>query len=91
MDGLKFRRKLRIRRYELGDALTDETPVFVEIKQRIDRVTQKRRVSLPYAEALRLCNDRQIPEHQPGDETILEGNARFVVAVQFAPGKHRAL
>ena len=51
VDGLKFRRKLRIRLY--GDSLTNETPVFVEIKQRLDRVTQKRRIILPYAEALR--------------------------------------
>lgn len=72
VDGIKFRRKLRIRRYEAGEALTDEALVFVEIKQRIDRVTQKRRAILPYREALRLCNDRQIPEHQAGDEAVID-------------------
>jgi SPX domain protein involved in polyphosphate accumulation len=72
VDGIKFRRKLRIRRYETGEALTDEAPVFVEIKQRIDRVTQKRRVILPYRDALRLCNDRQIPEHEAGDGAIID-------------------
>jgi len=71
-DGLKFRRKLRIRRYETGEVLTDETPVFLEIKQRIDRVTQKRRAILPYDEALRLCNDRQIPDHAPDDKAVIE-------------------
>jgi hypothetical protein len=71
-DGLKFRRKLRIRRYETSEVLTDETPVFLEIKQRIDRVTQKRRAILPYGEALRLCNDRQIPDHAPDDKAVIE-------------------
>jgi len=72
LDGIKFRRKLRIRLYETGELLTDETPVFVEIKQRVDRVTQKRRASLPYSQALRLCNDRQIPDHAPEDKAIIE-------------------
>jgi SPX domain protein involved in polyphosphate accumulation len=72
VDGIKFRRKLRIRRYETGEALTDEGTVFVEIKQRIDRVTQKRRVMLPYREALRLCNDRQIPNHEASDKTVID-------------------
>ena len=48
MDGLKFRRKLRIRRYETGEMMTEASPVFVEIKQRVDRVTQKRRALLSY-------------------------------------------
>jgi hypothetical protein len=56
LDGIRFRRKLRLRRYETGEILTEETPVFLEIKQRVDRVTQKRRAVLPYREALRLCN-----------------------------------
>jgi len=71
-DGLKFRRKLRIRRYETNEVFTDESPVFLEIKQRYDRITQKRRAVLPYHEALRLCNDRQIPDHRPGDKALLE-------------------
>jgi hypothetical protein len=72
LDGLKVRRKLRIRWYETGEVLTEETPVFLEIKQRVDRVTQKRRAYLPYGEALRLCNDRQVPDHTPEDEAIIE-------------------
>jgi hypothetical protein len=71
-DGVKFRRKLRIRRYETSEVFTDETPVFLEIKQRIDRVTQKRRAVLPYSAALRLCHDRQIPDHAPEDKAIIE-------------------
>ncbi len=70
--GIRFRRKLRLRRYENDETLTEETPIFVEIKQRVDRVTQKRRAKLLYGEALRLCNDRQIPEHDPEDKAVIE-------------------
>ncbi len=76
--GLRFRRKLRLRRYEGGEALTagetltEETPIFVEIKQRVDRVTQKRRAVLPYGAALRLCNDRQLPACAPEDRAVIE-------------------
>ena len=70
--GIKFRRKLRIRYYENGDVMTEETSVFVEIKQRIDRVTQKRRVALPYLNALQLCNDRVLPEFDQKDQAIIE-------------------
>jgi SPX domain protein involved in polyphosphate accumulation len=72
MDGIRFRCKLRIRCYETDEVFTEETPVFVEIKQRVDRVTQKRRAILPYSQALCLCNDRQIPEYAPEDKAIIE-------------------
>ena len=77
-DGLKFRRKLRIRRYGTDELFTDESPVFLEIKQRYDRVTQKRRTVLPYREALRLCNDRQMPEHGSSDRALVEEVYAFV-------------
>lgn len=56
IEGLRFRRKLRIRHYGTGDDLTAQSRVFVEIKQRVNRVTQKRRVALPYRDALLLCS-----------------------------------
>jgi len=71
MDGVRFRRKLRIRHYEQGKPLSEDTPVFVEVKQRLDRVTQKRRLRLPYREALRLCNQRERPACDPQDEPVL--------------------
>src|SRR3546814_1312404 len=46
----------RSRHYGTADDLTPESDVFVEIKQRVNRVTQKRRVSLPYRDALALCS-----------------------------------
>ena len=85
VDGVKFRRKLRIRRYETGKTLLPETPVFVEIKQRIDRVTQKRRVILPYADALRLCNQREIPEHAPDDRATIEEIYAFTWQYNLRP------
>jgi len=85
VDGVKFRRKLRIRRYETGDVFTDETPVFLEIKQRFDRVTQKRRAVLPYRDALRLCNDREIPDHGPDDQALIEEIYAFLWQYNLRP------
>lgn len=73
VDGVKFRRKLRIRRYVCESQLTENTPVFVEIKQRLDRVTQKRRAILSYGDALRMCNGREFPEtFAPEDKSLIE-------------------
>ncbi len=70
--GLRFRRKLRIRKYETDEPMTEKTPVFLEIKQRVDRVTQKRRVVLNYSDALRLCNDRKLPESSNENHATLD-------------------
>lgn len=72
VEGIKFRRKLRIRHYEGRAALTPETQVFVEIKQRLNRATQKRRVLLPYRDALKLCDHRTVSDHVPGDRAVIE-------------------
>lgn len=72
MDGVRFRRKLRIRHYEDGQPLRGESIVFLEIKQRIDRVTQKRRVPLSYEEALRFCNNRERPDGEAQDKSLLD-------------------
>ena len=85
MNGIKFRRKLRIRRYETGDVLTEESLVFLEIKQRIDRVTQKRRILLPYGDALLLCNDRQIPNSSPNDKAVIEEMFAFLWQYNLRP------
>lgn len=62
VEGIKSRKKLRIRHYESKHELTDDSPVFVEVKQRIDKIIQKRRLKLPYKDALLLCNERVMPE-----------------------------
>jgi SPX domain protein involved in polyphosphate accumulation len=86
VDGVKFRRKLRIRHYECETPLTEDTPVFVEIKQRLDRVTQKRRIILPYRDALLLCNDRQLPGNcSPGDAPVIEEIYAFLWHYNLSP------
>jgi hypothetical protein len=55
VDGLKFRRKLRVRVYPGDDIRTVKTG-FVEIKQRMNRTVQKKRIVLPLPEAMALCN-----------------------------------
>ncbi|WP_137725753.1 polyphosphate polymerase domain-containing protein [Prescottella subtropica] len=61
IEGLRFRRKLRLRLRLYGQPAdcTDDTPVQVEIKQRVDRVTQKRRITLPYSIAQRWLNGHE--------------------------------
>jgi hypothetical protein len=72
IEGIRFRRKLRIRHYGLPAELTADTPVWVEIKQRVNRVTQKRRARLPYAEAVALCGGEERPGSEPGDAAVVE-------------------
>jgi SPX domain protein involved in polyphosphate accumulation len=55
IEGLKFRRKLRIRAYP-GSGLEDQGAVMVEIKQRINKTVQKRRLKLPLDKAYELCS-----------------------------------
>ncbi len=72
INGIRVRRKLRIRWYENENRLTDESIVFVEIKQRVDRVTQKRRIRLSYKDALLFCNEGIIPPHKAEDKKIID-------------------
>ena len=67
LDGEKYRRKLRFRRYEDG---TDN--VFVEIKQRIDRTVQKRRTLWSLERTLALFDQGEI-------DTALEYDVRDAV------------
>ncbi len=51
VEGHKVRRKVRVRVY--GDQVIDpETPAFVEIKARTDKLMAKRRARMPYAQAI---------------------------------------
>jgi SPX domain protein involved in polyphosphate accumulation len=85
VDGVKFRRKLRIRCYDECQSLTEDSPVFVEIKQRVSRVTQKRRAVLPYAAALQLCNDRLLPEHDSQDKAVVDEIHSFLWQYNLRP------
>lgn len=58
VEGHRFRRKVRLRVY--GDqAVSSETPCFVEIKQRINKTLQKKRAVLPYTVGSTLCGTGQ--------------------------------
>lgn len=85
VEGLRFRRKLRIRHYGDRASVTDDTPVFVEIKQRVNRVTQKRRVRLPYHLARRLCDDREMVPHDPAQRAFLEEVLALVIENDLRP------
>ena len=61
IEGIRFRRKVRIRIYGEPASIDDDTESFVEIKQRTNRVTQKRRVPLPYRYARMLCAGQPVP------------------------------
>jgi SPX domain protein involved in polyphosphate accumulation len=54
IEGIRFRRKVRVRIYP-GDDITKVTMGSIEIKQRINKTVQKRRLELPLAQAERLC------------------------------------
>jgi hypothetical protein len=51
IDGHRNRRKVRVRVYG-QETVTSETPAFLEVKQRVDKRMCKRRVALPYAQAV---------------------------------------
>jgi len=66
IEGLKDRRKLRVRRY------ADSSHGFVEIKHRTDRTLQKRRARLPLTtiyESFRGSEDRRIWQ-EPGEDAV---------------------
>ncbi|GIF44008.1 polyphosphate polymerase domain-containing protein [Actinoplanes xinjiangensis] len=85
IEGLKFRRKLRIRHYGDRDDVGDDTEVHVEIKQRVNRVTQKRRVALPYHRARELCDGRRMIEHEPGQAAFLEEVLGLISVLDLRP------
>ena len=89
IEGLKFRRKLRIRRYgETGGAdepISADAMVAVEIKQRVNRVTQKRRVMLPYHLALDLCDRHQHIEYPGADQSFIDEVLDLVIRLQLRP------
>ncbi len=78
LDGLKFRRKLRLRVYP--DAQDRVSRGMVEIKQRINRTVQKRRIELVLPAAEALCRGERPPgELDELDEQVV-GEVRYLVA-----------
>jgi SPX domain protein involved in polyphosphate accumulation len=60
IEGLKYRRKVRLRVYPAG-GIESTTHAAVEIKQRINKTVQKRRLSLPLEQAEALCSGELEP------------------------------
>ncbi|MFJ8112379.1 polyphosphate polymerase domain-containing protein [Streptomyces sp. NPDC096132] len=85
IEGLKFRRKLRLRHYGDLDGVTDESPVCVEIKQRVNRVTQKRRITLPYQVARRLCDGKEMVEHSLRESAFIQEVLELIVRLNLQP------
>ncbi len=71
IEGVKFRRKLRFRRYG------DSRDVFIEVKQREDRTVQKRRLRWPADRVQRVFGEG-------GDAVDWEGVAGDPVATEVA-------
>jgi hypothetical protein len=85
IEGLRFRRKLRIRHYGDRSTITDDSLVHVEIKQRVNRVTQKRRVALPYRLARDFCDRREMVAHHPDQRAFLEEVLELVCGLDLRP------
>jgi len=86
VEGLKFRRKLRVRIYP-GDDIRGVTRAFAEIKQRYNRTVQKRRVRLPLADAEALCAGDLDPHDfkDPLDAAAASEMLYMVRAMQLRP------
>ncbi len=75
VEGIKFRRKLRFRRYG------DSADVYLEIKQRIDRTVQKRRVRWPLQRAVRaMRSSHQLDCELRADSQAVTSEASFLFA-----------
>ena len=83
--GNSYRRKLRVRIYGDGTGQPPRT-AMVEIKQRLGRTTQKRRVVVPLDEALRICEARSTWDwDDAADRAVAEEIRCLVLALALRP------
>lgn len=78
IEGIKFRRKLRLRIYP-ENPITNTVNGMVEIKQRINRTVQKKRLKMPLDAAHRLCTTGKMSDGFEMDSL----DAQVVSEVQF--------
>lgn len=88
IEGHRFRRKVRARVY--GDQVVrPDTTCFVEIKQRINKTVQKKRVILPYSSAVALCGGLTDSIKTDGmnstDQTVVEEIQYLQNVLQLQP------
>jgi SPX domain protein involved in polyphosphate accumulation len=85
IEGIKFRRKLRLRIYP-GEEISRTPSAMVEIKQRINRTVQKRRLQLPLAEAERLCRGQLERDDLDAEDRQVAAEVQHMVhAMDLAP------
>ncbi len=65
IDKPDYKEKLRLRSYGVPDV---QTTAFIELKKKYDSVVYKRRMSMPYGEALRGLESGNLPDTQIGRE-----------------------
>lgn len=88
VDGLRYRRKLRLRIYAEAD-IERTSQAMVEIKQRTNRTVQKRRIELPLATAEALCSGsvglRDLGALDDLDQEVASEVLYLVSAMHLAP------
>ena len=85
LEGHEFRRKVRVRVYG-EDQVTPDTLVFLEIKQRLNRALEKRRVQLPHQMTTSLQHlDRHFDAFSADDRVVLEEVCYLANALQLRP------
>ncbi|HUT78414.1 MAG TPA: polyphosphate polymerase domain-containing protein [Polyangia bacterium] len=95
VEGIKFRRKLRLRIYP-GDDIERTKTGMVEIKQRINRTVQKRRLELPLEQAELLCagdlerDDLDVLDQQVASEVQYLVHAMHLLPAAITAYRRRA-
>jgi SPX domain protein involved in polyphosphate accumulation len=85
VEGIRFRRKVRLRVYA-GEDVSQAKDCMVEIKQRINRTVQKRRLVLPIADAERLCAGEYNPTGlNPLDQQVADEVSYLVRVKHLRP------
>ncbi len=85
LEGHRFRRKVRVRVYG-REQVTPETLCFAEIKQRINKTLQKKRVILPYAQAVTLCGaGAEISGADAADQAVIDEIRYLYHTLQLQP------
>ncbi|HLA43718.1 MAG TPA: polyphosphate polymerase domain-containing protein [Aggregatilineales bacterium] len=84
LEGLRHRRKVRIRTY-IDRVLKPEDECFVEVKERIELAVRKRRIIIPYGEALSFCSTGYLdPKYETEDDrAVIDEIAQLVYLWQL--------
>lgn len=85
LDGQRSRRKVRVRVYGRR-TVTPDTPAFLEIKQRVNKLMRKRRIALPYAQAIAFDDfDRPAAGHADSEAALLQEVYYLYRTLQLRP------